>query len=289
MRLVSYNIQYSLGKDGRFDIARIADAVRGADVIALQEIERFYKRSGFLDQPAELAKLLPEHHWVYGPSLDLDASGEISNGRPVHRRRQFGNMLLSRLPIVSTRNVMLPRIGTVEQFGFQRAALEGVIAAPRGAVRLYSLHLDHLADEMRAPQVEAILNLHARASREGGAWTGTHRGEWSESPPPPMPVDAVLMGDFNFAPTSPLYSRIVGPLSPIYGRINTIGGFIDSWVAAGHREDEGATCNNPRHEFGHRIDYCFVSAGLVPRIKRAWIDEAAEGSDHQPIWTEIDL
>jgi exonuclease III len=25
------------------------------------------------------------------------------------------------------------------------------------------------------------------------------------------------------------------------------------------------------------------------RIRRAWIDEQADGSDHQPIWTEIDL
>src|SRR5438046_2034782 len=103
MRLVSYNTQYSLGKDRRFNIARIADTVRGADIIALQEVERFYKRSGFLDQPVELAKLLPEYHWVYGPTLDLDASGEIAHGQPLHRRRQFGNMLLSRLPILSTR------------------------------------------------------------------------------------------------------------------------------------------------------------------------------------------
>ncbi len=36
MNLVTYNTQYSLGKDGRLDLARIADAVRGADIIALQ-------------------------------------------------------------------------------------------------------------------------------------------------------------------------------------------------------------------------------------------------------------
>jgi endonuclease/exonuclease/phosphatase family metal-dependent hydrolase len=29
-----------------------------------------------------------------------------------------------------------------------------------------------------------------------------------------MPREAVLMGDFNLEPNSPLYDRIVGPLSP---------------------------------------------------------------------------
>ena len=289
MRLVSYNIQYSLGKDGRYDIGRIADAVRGADVIALQEVERFYKRSGDINQPAELSRRLPEYHWVYGPGLDLDASTANDEGHPVHRRRQFGNMLLSRTPILSTRSIMLPKFGTVVQFSLQRTAVEGVIATRNGHLRVYSIHLDHLADESRAAQVDAILDIHARAPREGGAWTGEHRVEWSEGAAPPMPREAVLMGDFNFAPTSPLYPRIVGPKSPIYGRMNNLDGFIDAWVAAGHDEAEGATCDNPSHEFGHRIDYCFVSATLAPRIKQAWIDEKASGSDHQPIWTELDL
>ena len=38
MRFVTYNIQYSKGRDGRFDLGRIADAVRAADVICLQEV-----------------------------------------------------------------------------------------------------------------------------------------------------------------------------------------------------------------------------------------------------------
>jgi endonuclease/exonuclease/phosphatase family metal-dependent hydrolase len=289
MRLVSYNIQYSLGRDGRYDIGRIAETVRGADIIALQEVERFYKRSGDLDQPAELARRLPDYHWIFGPALDLDASSSGSPGGPTQRRRQFGNMVLSRLPIVSSRNLLLPKFGTVAQFSMQRTALETTIVAPSGPARIYSIHLDHLADEIRAPQVDAILDIHARTAREGGAWTGPHRAESKEGDPPPLAREAILMGDFNFAPTSPLYQRIVGPLSPIYGRLNNVGGFIDAWVAAGHGEQEGATCNNPRHEFGHRIDFCFVTAPLAERVKRAWIDDKAAGSDHQPIWTEIDL
>ena len=38
MRIATYNIQYGRGKDGRFDIARVVEAVESADIIALQEV-----------------------------------------------------------------------------------------------------------------------------------------------------------------------------------------------------------------------------------------------------------
>ncbi|TIP84518.1 MAG: EEP domain-containing protein, partial [Mesorhizobium sp.] len=36
MKLVSYNIQYGFGGDGRYDLARCTNIVAGADIIALQ-------------------------------------------------------------------------------------------------------------------------------------------------------------------------------------------------------------------------------------------------------------
>src|SRR5438552_14998857 len=74
VKLVTYNIQYGLGKDNRYDLARIAREVEDADVIALQEVERHWQRSGCVDSPAVLAGKLPEHYWVYGANLDMDAS-----------------------------------------------------------------------------------------------------------------------------------------------------------------------------------------------------------------------
>lgn len=284
MRLVSYNIQYSKGKDGTFDLARIARAIEGADVICLQEVERGWKRSGRQDQPAELARMLPGYHWVYGPGADMAMTG----APPGAMRRQFGNMLLSKTPILAARNHMLPKFGSLTQYSLQRCALEGVIATPFGPVRFYSIHLTHVDDASRLPQVEAILDIHRRAPGEGGAWCGTHREEaWTEGEaPPPMPREAILMGDFNFPPTSPLYERFVGPMSEEYGRCNHIEGFVDAWVAAGNREGGGVTCIDDRG-IAKRIDYCFVSTALVGRIRRAWIDSDAAGSDHQPIWTEF--
>ena len=197
-------------------------------------------------------------------------------------------MILSRLPIVSSRNHMLPKYGTLAQHSIQQGALEAVIRTERaGPIRCYSVHLSHLSPATRLPQVEALLDIHARAPGEGGAWCGGHPepdAGWTEGEMPPMPADAILMGDFNFTWRTAEYDRIVGPTSERYGRLNRLTGFVDAWVAAGHAEDEGVTADN-----GKRIDFCFVSAALAGRVQAARIDANAAGSDHQPLWVDIDL
>jgi len=288
MKIVTYNIQFGLGKDNRYDLARIAGEVEDADIIALQEVERYWQRSGCVDSPAILASHLPDHHWVYGANLDMDASYRDEAGRLINRRRQFGTMVLSRTPIVSSRNHLLPKYGTLAQHSIQQGALEAVVATDRaGPVRIYSLHLSHLSAATRMPQVDALLEIHARAPAEGGAWCGGHpdpAAGWTEGEMPPMPADALLLGDFNFQWSDPEYERIVGPLSARYGRLNRLTGFVDAWVAAGHREDEGETIAG-----GRRIDYCFVSPALASRVRSCRVDNEAVGSDHQPLWVEMDL
>ena len=50
MKIVTYNIRYGVGKDDKLDLGRIAGELKGADIIGLQEVDRFWKRSGELDQ-----------------------------------------------------------------------------------------------------------------------------------------------------------------------------------------------------------------------------------------------
>jgi len=119
MKCVSYNIQYGLVSDGRYDLARIAGEVADADIIALQEVDRYWQRSGMVDGPAVLADHLPRHHRVYGANLDVDAS-YADAGRIVQRRKQFGTMILSHL-CEATR---MPQIAAMKDI-LERAAAEG--------------------------------------------------------------------------------------------------------------------------------------------------------------------
>ncbi len=290
MRLVSYNIQYGRGKDGRFDLERIAGEIAGADLIALQEVERHWQRSGDCDQPAEIARLLGDYHWVYGPGVDLHAGAAEPGAASGIRRRQFGNMLLARTPILAARNHLLPKRASLGPMSLQRSALEGVIETAVGPLRCYSVHLTHLSAATRLPQVEALLAIDARARHEGAAIAAGDdlKEEWrAEGLPPEMPGAAIMMGDFNAQPDSEEYARIVGPCSEYGGRVVNPAGFCDAWVEAGHREDEGVSADVRGRPA--RLDYCFVAASLRRRVRAAWIDEAAQGSDHQPLWVEIDL
>ena len=284
MRLLTWNIQYGFGADGRFDLDRIAARIRhhDPDIIALQEVERFWRRSFETDQPAELARRLAGYYWVYGANLDMHAG---TPERP-NRRRQFGNMILSRWPILSSRNFPLPKFGTLTQHSIQQGALEAVVRTPSGRpLRVYSTHLSHLATHTRLPQVEALLAIHQRAFAEGGAWYGGHpdpRAGWTEGEMPPMPREAVIMGDLNFTPDSEEYARLIGPLVAPYGRLVNRDGFVDAWVAAGHDEREGVTCH------GKRIDYILLSAWLFDRVQHAHIDHQTHASDHFPLIVELD-
>jgi len=43
MKIVTYNIQWGRGRDGEIDLDRIARTKQGADIIALQEVERHWR------------------------------------------------------------------------------------------------------------------------------------------------------------------------------------------------------------------------------------------------------
>lgn len=289
MKFCTYNIQYGKGKDGQFDLERIANEVAGADVIALQEVERFWTRSGNVDQVAVLAQLLDGYHWVYGAGVDLDASYRDADGRLCNRRRQFGNMLLARLPIVMSRNHLLPKYASYGPLSIQRSALEGLLQVGDRALRVYSIHLTHLSAETRLPQVEKLWDIHRQAPVEGAALTGEVLPEWGDDPwpEPELPYEAILMGDFNFTPGAEEYRRMVGPPGDYGGLLSNPEGFVDAWVQSGHPQAAGSTClvlGEPA-----RLDYLFVSGRLRQRIREVHIDEAAQGSDHQPVWMDIDL
>jgi len=288
MLFASYNIQFGRGKDQRFDLPRIAAELQGADVIALQEVERYWQRSGNVDQVAELVGLLGDYHWVYGAGVDLHVDGEAAGSRRP-RRRQFGNALLSRQPILSSRHHLLPKYASTGPMSLQRSAIEAVINTGAGAMRVYSVHLTHLSAATRIPQVETLLRIHQQAGVEGAAITGANLGpDWMpEGLPAALPRQALFMGDFNFQPDSREYEKFTGPLSPYGGRVTNPEGFVDAWAAAGHDLHSGVSADIKGRPV--RLDYCFLSTVLEDRIREARIDSQAQGSDHQPIWLNLDV
>lgn len=294
MKFLSYNIQYGVGLDGRYDLPRVARVMEGADVIALQEVERHWSRTDDDDQVARLAGLLPDFHWVYGPGFDTDASYRDGSGRLVNKRRQFGCMLMSRLPIAWSRCHIWPHRRTVTPYNMQGQALEGMIVTPWGPIRVLSLHLSHIGAEERLAQLDFMLERHRQTPWDGGAWCGCDRDddEWEDGGiPPDNPMAAIWMGDFNATPDSEEYRRMTGH-SPYYPLAVHADGFVDSTVAAGHRKDAFISHEGPDGEGSthrRRLDYCFVGAELVDRVRTMTVDEAEGASDHKPVWTEIDL
>lgn len=279
MQFVTYNIQFGVGRDARLDLARIADTVAGADVIALQEVTRAWPTAADGDQPEQLAALLGDYHWVYAPSVNVAHPDAASHATARGARQQFGNMLLCKMPILASRTHSLPRHETQD---IPRVALEGIIETPKsGPLRLYCVHLAYKEEQERAAQVRALIELHRTA------WgSGSHITPLPSLPSldvPGAPQCAFVMGDFNMLRSESVYQEIIDPVG---------NHFVDAWVAGGNDPNCGVTMPaNPATQTSadSHLDYGFISNTLADRIRCVRIDNDASGSDHQPVWFDVDL
>jgi endonuclease/exonuclease/phosphatase family metal-dependent hydrolase len=274
MKLLSFNIQYGFGADGIYDLARSAAVIKGADIAALQEVDRHWSRSGHDDQPALLAAMLPQFHTAYGPAFDMDAS-IVEEGLVHNRRRQFGPMILSRWPILWTRLHLLPLWPMITPINTQTGALEACIATPAGPLRVLSVHLAHVGVEERLAQIAHLK-----------AWSGTDdepARNWTEGQaPPPCPASILWMGDFNMEPGSAEYHALIGQ-SPYHPGARYEGGLIDAVAAQVHTHDKLIAGQRRLRQ----LDHIFASADLAPRLMRAWVDVDCGASDHLPLWVEM--
>ena len=280
-KIVSFNIQYSLGADNKYDMRRCIDVVRDADIICLQEIDRNWRRTNMVDQFAEVQALLPDRYCAFGPSLDVDASAINPDGSVENRRRQSGQMTISRFPIASSRAIHLPKDDTGDAMNSWSAALETVIMTPEKPVRVINLHLTDISETNRVSQISALIKHCENATIEGGAWNGK---EWDEAsrehwqlndPVPPMPTEMIFTGDFNDEPNS----RVVELMHQAQ--------FRDAWQP-NENSGTGVTFKtNPEQGTDHdlRIDFIFVSPHF--EVIDSHIDELTGASDHQPVWATL--
>ena len=161
MKLITWNVQWCRGVDQKVDPARvIADAKRIADfdVLCLQEIadnfaDPLLGGSNGEDQFAVLASLLPGYTAV--PGVAVDQLG------PNGTRRRFGNMVLSRLPVLQAYRHLLPYPADHEVASMPRIAVEAVVRADVGDVRVITTHLEYYSLRKRSAQVEALRAIYA--------------------------------------------------------------------------------------------------------------------------------
>ncbi|SDR91303.1 Metal-dependent hydrolase, endonuclease/exonuclease/phosphatase family [Actinopolymorpha singaporensis] len=151
VRVASYNIHHGAGPDNVLDLPDVAGEIRDlhADVIGLQEVDRHWgDRSDNLDEAAWLADRL-DMYVAYAANLDLDPA------TPGGERRQYGTAILSRFPILSSTNTLLPKFGDHEQRGLLVADIK-----VRGVMmRFANTHLQHNDNLERQAQAQRIVEL----------------------------------------------------------------------------------------------------------------------------------
>lgn len=266
--ILTWNIQCGLGCDGRFDlarIARVAQALGDSDVLCFQEVARHDPQfAGGADQVAELQALFPQHHAFFGAALDRAGAGP--------QRRQFGNVLLSRLPVLQVFHHLLPHPAEAGVKHMQRQAIEAVVATPGGALRVVTTHLEYYSAAHRAVQIERLRALQAEVADNAAR---PAKAAASPYDPVPRPAALVLCGDLNFQPDDPAYAALFAP--PL----------ADAWPQLrGTEPHPPSTGLHDRRQWpmgGHCRDYFAVSADGAPRLVDLAIDIATDASDHQPL------
>lgn len=129
LRLLTYNIHHGEGVDRRLDLKRIAGVILSVkpDVVALQEVDQNAGRTGGVDQPAELARLT-NLNMAFGANIELQGG-------------YYGNVVLSRFPIVHDQNHLLPRLNDGEQRGV--LAAEVAVENLDRPLLVLATHFDH--------------------------------------------------------------------------------------------------------------------------------------------------
>jgi endonuclease/exonuclease/phosphatase family metal-dependent hydrolase len=166
MRIVTFNIKHGCIGRGRVHLATLARTCTGfhADLLALQEVDRRARRSGFCDQMALIAR-----------ATGLAATfGEAARRGPF---RRYGNALLGRGTLSDVEVIPLPRPVAGEPRVAILATLETDGLAP-GGVRL-SVAATHLSFRRQEAPVQLEILLEALGRR---------------------PLPRVLLGDLNLGP-----------------------------------------------------------------------------------------
>jgi endonuclease/exonuclease/phosphatase family metal-dependent hydrolase len=193
-RLVSYDVHDAVGDGGRLDPEAIARAIEAqhADVVALQEVGRGRPWSGTTDVASWLARRL-KMRLVWGPAAD----------------HQYGNAVLTRLPVKATGTGRLPVGAGPQAPGYVWARID---AGGGRTADVWSVRLQHGADRTESRLAEIVKLVQV----------------WSGAP------HTIIAGDLGAGPGSPELGRLMGQSglrSPIDSSpATTTGGGSVDWI-----------------------------------------------------------
>ncbi len=168
--IATYNIHAGVGRDGKRDLNRIAETLKGTDVVGLQEVDNGRVRSGLENQARWLATALGHRYWQHFP-----AEGYWPLGT-------YGLAAISSLPVVASGVFDLP---IVERKPLRRLAWVKFLVDchPIHAFIIHATRVDDSMTAAQAAQIEAawlIISEKVDVTRE--------------------PV--ILLGDFNASSNS---------------------------------------------------------------------------------------
>jgi endonuclease/exonuclease/phosphatase family metal-dependent hydrolase len=147
LRVLTYNVHHCEGTDKKIDLARLAKVITAArpDLVALQEVDRKTRRSGGVDQVAELARLTGLTG-KFAKQIDFDGG-------------EYGQAVLSRFPPGDPTVHWLP--GTPDRE--RRIAAAVRVRAGGRDLTFVTTHLHHARPEFREQQAKALNDLFAAA------------------------------------------------------------------------------------------------------------------------------
>ena len=174
VRIMTYNVHFCEGMDGKMDPARIARVIARAnpDIVALQELDVGRQRSEAIDQAHRIAQLL-EMEYYFHPAMQVEEEA-------------YGDAILTHLPMRLIKSASLP--GPNRRGWEVRGALWVAVEVGNIELNVINTHLGLLPGE-RQRQIQTLLDT-----------------DWMGHPECRGP--AVLCGDLNATPSSPVYKLL---------------------------------------------------------------------------------
>jgi endonuclease/exonuclease/phosphatase family metal-dependent hydrolase len=182
LRVMTYNIHHGEGVDGKVDLLRIAQLIQheGADIVALQEVDKGVARTARRDLPAELAAL-------------TGLTCVFSNNFPF-QGGEYGNAVLTRFPVLRVTNTPYQML----REGEQRGLLQMVLDLHGRELVFMNTHIDYRPDD--AERMLNVGEIETRMKQYAG-----------------RPI--ILCGDFNATPESRVCRRLSESFEDTWARV----------------------------------------------------------------------